>query len=126
MTASERLRELERAGATGRWEVYEETHHEPTDDPKYTDRWILDDGVILNWGDGDIPLGPAELIVTLRNALPLIADVIEAAEEAYDDCPNMDAPYHTSVNCNFCSSAQVQSGRNRLTALRDALQPEGA
>jgi hypothetical protein len=80
VSASEKLKALEQRGAEGKWEIYEETHHEPTDDPKYTDRWILDNGVILNWGEGDIPLGPAELIVTLRNALPQIVAVVEAAE----------------------------------------------
>lgn len=111
MTASEWLRELERRGAEGKWKIYEETHHEPTDDPKYTDRWILDNGVILNWGDGDIPLGPAELIVTLRNVLPLIADVIEAAERV---------SMMGQVDLNVEEPREMLRGP--LAALRDSLE----
>lgn len=84
MSASEKLERLEREGAEGEWAIYEETHHEPDDDPKYTERWITDNGVILNWGDGSIPLGPALLIVSLRNALPQLIALVKAAEEAAD------------------------------------------
>jgi hypothetical protein len=56
----------------------------------------------------------------VMDALLLIVAVVEAMP-ALLDCPNLDAPYHTSLNCNFCSAAPVREGRAVLAELDAAL-----
>ena len=56
----------------------------------------------------------------LLRALPQIRALVEAVP-ALIDCPNLDAPYHTTVNCTFCSAAPVRAAVTALTALDEAL-----
>ncbi len=108
MSASEKLKALEREGAEGEWGIYEEAHHDPDDDPKYTERWLTDNGVILNWEDGYIPLGPARLIVNLRNALPQIVAVVDEAWRGTSHHDTLMDP----LDCPLCQA---------LAALEEAL-----
>lgn len=100
MTASERLRALDGAASAARWS---------NDSGNLREAVTENEAYLQGYMPGEwVHEADADVIVTLRNALPLIADVVEAAEKAHDE------PYDSGIWWNAMGK--------RLTVLRDALQ----
>lgn len=124
MKASERLRELDGAMTPGPWGIWE-----------YSDDSVYIESGSEGTSGGSVQHG--EFVVelrentanklddladacALRNALPLIADVVEAAEK-------FEAAYQQSLGSASAYDVTVRDGaqfklRGSLTALRDALE----
>lgn len=81
MTAAERLRALVKEATGGKpWAIYEEPHHGPDDDPKWTERYVTEGGVLLNYEPGHIPLRKAQLIALAPQLAKQLAAALDALE----------------------------------------------
>ena len=79
MTASERLRALDGAATPGPWGVYEDVEVSGGEEYPFF-RLTNDKGWLMSLDASDLRGPDAHLMAALRSALPLIADVVEAAE----------------------------------------------